>query len=57
MNCYFLFRNNLVMHIYLLFISIVNLLNFQLVSLRGSTRFSYTLLKPNVSAEYCFNKC
>ena len=37
---YFLFRNNLVMHIYLLFISIVNLLNFQLVSLRRSPRSS-----------------
>ena len=24
---------------------------------RETGRFSYTLLKPYVSAEYCFNKC
>ena len=30
---------------------------FRVVPRRASGRSSYTLLKPNVSAEYCFNKC
>ena len=35
----------------------VKLYEERVETLRRSGRFSYTLLKPNVSAEYCFNKC